>query len=184
MLTNIANHNSQPASGPVSMLEGCHVRIRHFLQLGRRLAENPSAPPGEIAEAAAAVYRYFNEALRLHEADENQTLFPRLQEASLPVPLRAAAQAMVEQHYAIDELVDELVHYCELIRGKPELLPSIAMQLAQVTAGLEEMFEAHMQMEETVIFPALAQLPAAELEAMAREMEERRRPPEEVHLVS
>ena len=36
------------------------------------------APPEEIVQAAAAVHRYYSVSLPLHEADEDQTLRPRL----------------------------------------------------------------------------------------------------------
>ena len=81
MLTNISGRNPQDApasSTPLEMLQGCHVRIRHFMQLSRTLSQALDAPQAEIAEAAAALVRYFSQALPLHEADENETLFPRL----------------------------------------------------------------------------------------------------------
>ncbi|HKN72025.1 MAG TPA: hypothetical protein VJX30_13395, partial [Terriglobales bacterium] len=76
MFTNINGPSPQdsPApSTPLEMLQGCHARIRHFMQLSRTLAEAADAPQNDIADAAASIIRYFNEALPLHEADENQT---------------------------------------------------------------------------------------------------------------
>jgi iron-sulfur cluster repair protein YtfE (RIC family) len=186
MLTNIAARdpqNSRQPAGPVELLQACHDRIRHFLELSRTLAHNPSAPKAQIADAAGAVFRYFNEALRLHEADENETLFPRLRKAFAAQPVGEAAQSMVTQHHAIDELVSELVHLCEVIQRNPEMLPSVAEQFTHITAALQQMFEDHLRLEESVIFPALAHFPTAELEAMTREMEQRRRRPEEVRMM-
>jgi iron-sulfur cluster repair protein YtfE (RIC family) len=184
MLTKIAArdpHRTDPSVGAVEMLQACHDRIRHFLQLSRTLADDPKAPPAQVAEAAAALFRYFNESLRLHEADENETLFPRLRNASIAAqPLREAAHAMVEQHHPIDELVSELVQFCKVIQRNPEMLPSISEQFKHVTAALQQMFEEHLRMEEAVIFPAVAQFPTGELEAMVREMQQRRRPAQEI----
>jgi iron-sulfur cluster repair protein YtfE (RIC family) len=167
------------------MLQGCHVRIRHFMQLGRTLAESQEASQEQIAAAADDIFRYFSQALPLHEADENETLFPRFRDAGqLGSPLRQAARAMVEQHHAIDELVAELLSLCGSLRSHPEGLPSLARQLRHVSIALDQIFASHLDMEETVIFPAIAQLPAEELEAMSREMQQRRRPPEDaIHLV-
>ena len=81
------------------MLQDCHARIRHFTQLSRTLAEARAASQTQVAEAAEAIFRYFKYALPLHEADENETLYPRLHDvAPLGTPLRDAARAMVEQH--------------------------------------------------------------------------------------
>lgn len=186
MLTRISTVGAPPArpsAAPLEMLQGCHVRIRHFMQLSRTLANSPSVAQDEIAEAAKAIYRYFSHALPLHEADENQTLYPRFNNGLLATPLREAAKAMVEQHLAIDELVAELLELSNAIRLQPEILPTLARRLQHVTQALDRIFEAHLNMEETVIFPALEQFPAAELETMAQEMQQRRRPPETIHLV-
>ena len=63
ILTNITGRSSQDflaASTPLEMLQGCHVRIRHFMQLSRTLAEaakgstDMSKNIGGVAEAAHA----------------------------------------------------------------------------------------------------------------------------------
>ena len=121
----------------------------------------PWTPPqNEIAEAAASVFRYFSEALPLHEADENQSLFPRLHDAlPLGALLREAAETMVEQHKAIDELVAELLSLCG---HHPPPARAAAQPLAPPAAtsaaALDQIFAAHLHLEETVIFPALQQL--------------------------
>jgi iron-sulfur cluster repair protein YtfE (RIC family) len=183
MLTNISseNHSGGRSSSPQELLEGCHSRIRHFMQLSRTLAGNPNAQPAEIAEAAGAIYRYFHQSLALHEADENHTLVPRLRQAQhVPAAVREAAETMLEQHWIIDELVAEMLHFCDVIHRNPDLLPTL-VQFDHVTSALDQIFEAHMRMEETVIFPALAEFPASELEAMRREMQERRQTQDQIH---
>jgi iron-sulfur cluster repair protein YtfE (RIC family) len=188
MFTNISarsNQDAPPPSTPLEMLQGCHARIRHFMQLSRTLAEASAVPPSEITEAAAALVRYFRQALPLHEADENLTIFPRLHDASpLGSPLRDAAKAMVEQHQAIDELVEQLLSLCATIQRQPQLLPFCASRLQEVTAALDQIFDAHLHMEETVIFPALQSLGPGQLDEIACEMQQRRRPPSAgIHLV-
>jgi iron-sulfur cluster repair protein YtfE (RIC family) len=159
------------------MLVGCHTRIRYFMQLSRTLANAEGVPQKEIAEAAEAIFRYFSHALPLHEADENETLFPRLQAALLQGNLvREAAEAMVEQHKAIVELVPELLFLCASLSRHPEGLPSLARRLDHVTRALDQIFTAHLRMEETVIFPAFPELlTSAEIGEMSREMHQRRR---------
>lgn len=185
MLTQISSPQHSPTpSGPVEMLQDCHQRIRHFVQLSRTLAEAQEATHAQVAEAAEAIFRYFSQSLPLHEADENETLFPRLQRiAPLGSPLREAAKDMVDQHHAIEELVFELAAACGVVRRQPERLPGLASQLQHTSEALDKVFSSHLHMEETVIFPAIAQLPAEELQAMSREMQRRRRPEDAIHLV-
>jgi len=156
------------------------------VQLSRTLAEAVLVPPAEIAEAAAAVFRYFSHALPLHVADENQSLFPRVQSALPPgALLREAAETMVEQHLAIDELVAELLSLCDSLRHQPERLPSLAHRLQHVTAACGQIFAAHFHLEEAVIFPALPQLlTETQMQEIAHEMHQRRRPAAgTIHLV-
>ena len=186
MLTQISSPQPSPTpSGPVEMLQECHDRIRHFVQLSRTLAEAQEAPQAQVAEAADAIFRYFSQSLPLHEADENETLFPRLRNlAPLGSPLREAVRAMVEQHHTIEELVFELAAICGAIRRQPERLPGLSSQLQHISKALDQVFSSHLHMEETVLFPAIAQLPAEELQAMSREMQRRRQAPgESIHLV-
>ena len=188
MLTKISGRSPQDApadSTPLEMLQSCHARIRHFVRLSRTLVEAADAPHYEIAEAAGALVRYFSHALPLHEADENETLFPLLHNASpLGSPLREAAKAMVEQHQAIDELVPELLSLCDLIRRQPQYLPGLACRLQLVTAALDQIFASHLNMEETVIFPALQHFTPAQIAKISREMQQRRHPAHQgIHLV-
>lgn len=178
--TSISGSASKEASDPNSPLEmllGCHARIRHFMQLSRTLAAAEGVPHKEIAEAANSIVRYFSQALPLHEADENKSLFPRLHNA-LPHGglIREAAETMVEQHKVIDELVAELLPLCASVGRRPERLPSVSQRLDHVTRALDQIFAAHLGLEETVIFPAVTELlTSAQIEEISREMHERRR---------
>jgi hemerythrin-like domain-containing protein len=165
---------------PVELLLDCHARIRHFVQLSLTLAAaGDDVPDAEIADAAAAIFRYFSLALPLHEADEDITLFPRIcaiePKSGL---LRQAAATMVEQHRAINELVAELLPICSMLDRSPLRLSALASRLEHVTTALEQIFAAHLHLEETIVFPALAKLFTAEEKGeMLREMEERRKLP-------
>lgn len=187
MFTNISGpgEHSPASSTPLEMLQGCHARIRHFVQLSRTLAEAADASQNDIAETAASLTRYFAEALPLHEADENQTLFPRLYDvAPLGSPLREAATTMVEQHRMINELVAELLSLCGVLQRIPERLPTLAHRLRQVSSALDRAFSSHLHMEETVVFPALQLFDADQIAEISREMQQRRRPPRlGIHLV-
>lgn len=187
--TNFSDHVDTDESAspePLDLLRGCHTRIRHFMQLGRTLADAEEEPQIEIVDAAAAVFRYFSQALPLHEADENESLYPRLRETTPENGLVSeAAETMVEQHRVIDELVAELLPLCATLRRQPEHLPSLARRLQSVTSTLGLIFAAHLMLEETVIFPAVPQLlTPAQIEEVSGEMRARRQPrPGTIHLV-
>lgn len=187
--TNIFDNGNSERTAlptPIEMLLACHARIRHFMQLSRTLATAEDAPLPEISDAATAVFRYFSLALPLHEADENESLFPRLH-AALPegALVREAAETMVEQHKAINELVAELLFLCSSLDRNPGRFFALARRLEHVTCALEQIFAAHLGLEETVVFPALQKLLSAEqFEEMLQEMNERRRVPKgSIHLV-
>jgi iron-sulfur cluster repair protein YtfE (RIC family) len=147
------------------------------MQLSRTLAHaEEGVPQKEIAEAADAIFRYFSQALPLHEADENETLSPRLHAAQAFGGLvREAAETMVEQHKAIDELAAELLSLCASLSRQPERLALVARRLDHVNEALGQIFDSHLRLEETVIFPAIAALlTPAQIAAMSHEMQQRR----------
>ena len=164
----------------VSMLLGCHDRIRYFTAIAVRLAAADRLPPAEIVSAAEKVHRYFTVALPLHEADENESLHPRLRAATPEGELAGpAADAMVEQHRSIDEIVERLVPLCELLRSNPAMHESLAPELRQISTALEQMFDSHLGLEEETVFPAMrTYLTEEQLAEIAREMQSRRKAPE------
>lgn len=156
-----------------SMLLGCHQRIRHFTQVALRLAENPSDAPSERTSAAHAVLRYYTEALPLHEADENESLHPRLQ-AVLPKGVLAEANnTMVEQHAEIDALVATLIPAWRNLERNPAQQDA---SLLPQTQRLQELWTSHLRLEEEQVIPAMQHyLPAAALRTIEAEMRARRK---------
>jgi len=185
-ISDASSAHTPAAATPLEMLLGCHSRIRYFMQLSRTLAAAQDVPREEVADAAGAILRYFSVALPLHEADENETLFPRIY-AALPQGglVREAAETMVEQHKAIDELAAEMLSPCSALHLNPSRLPALARRLEQVACALDQIFTAHLMLEETVIFPVVHELLSpAQIKDMAREMNDRRRTPKKtIHLV-
>jgi iron-sulfur cluster repair protein YtfE (RIC family) len=159
------------------LLLGCHQRIRHFGGVAVRLAQSQGASNAEIAQAADGLYRYFSEALPLHEADENLSIHPRLRRALPKEELAGpAADAMVDQHQTIDELVERLLPLWVVTRANPEKLSEVAGEMCEIAGRLQEVFDSHLKMEEETIFPALRKyLSSIELQEIADEMQARRR---------
>ena len=151
-----------PSHEPVDMLLDCHARLRHFSAMASALATRTDLDEKQIEDACTELVRYFEVALPLHEADEERTLAPALE------PLAADAEAlerMRSQHAAIHETLDALI-------------PLWKSRRREETAGgareLAALLEDHLALEESVIFPLVAKLAAAERERLGAEMRARR----------
>ena len=177
MLSQISPATSSPpkTEDAVDLLTGCHQHIRHFTGVAAKLAHAQGATSEEIVRAAAAVHRYYTVSLPLHEADEEETLRPRL-EAIADENIRHSLSAMSDQHLAIDELLERLLPLLVMVHNNPDTLHDAGAEMCSITKALDEVFRGHLQMEEEVIFPAIrAMLPENTQEQMLREMQERRR---------
>ena len=166
---------NEPPEDAVDLLIGCHQRIRHFTAVAVKLAHAQGATADEIRRAAAGVQRYYSVSLPLHEADEEDTLRPRL-EALADERLRHALLAMADQHQAIDDLIERLLPLMALVEGNPDTLSDVGGEMCALTRALDEIFRVHLQLEEEVIFPAIREvLPESPRAAMLAEMQARRR---------
>src|ERR1039457_5979927 len=111
----------------------------------------------------------------MHEADDDARLRPRLLALSAPAITHALA-AMVQQHQAIDDLIERVVPILMLVANNPAKLPQAHGELCTISKALTEIFQGHLELEEGVIFPAVLQkLSAASQEGLLQEMQERRK---------
>ncbi|HEY3928872.1 MAG TPA: hemerythrin domain-containing protein [Candidatus Koribacter sp.] len=156
---------------PAELLVGCHDRIRHFTSVVRKLAHAEGVADTEISAAAESAYRYFTISLPLHEADEEQSLRPRLLESGSG-EVCAAVEAMTHQHQAIDDLLERMMPLLVMLANHPAKLPEAHAELCGLSKSLEEVFAGHLELEEKVLFPAI---PAGSQNEMLREMKDRRR---------
>jgi hemerythrin-like domain-containing protein len=62
-----------------------------------------------------------------------------------------------------------------MVRNNPDMLAQAGGEICSLAKALEEIFGAHLAMEENVIFPAARLLPEAERAGLLREMQERRK---------
>lgn len=156
----------------IALLLGCHQRIRHFTRVAVDLSRR-EAPPDQVQAAARGVHRYYTQALPLHEADENDSIHPRLRAAAPPSELAAANQAMVDQHAGLDIRIAALIPQWEAVARDPLQAEKTGPEAAALLAAWND----HLALEERVIFPALRNwLSAEDLAAIREEMVERRKP--------
>ena len=178
MLTNLktsSDSGDREQEDAISLLLGCHDRIRHFTDVAERLASNPASPAQDRKAAAAAVLRYYQVALPLHEADENESIYPRLENALPPGHLADANRSMVQQHTQIDSLIAELIPMWQAVAGNPDQQESISAELRDRVQQLRQLWITHLRLEEEEVVPAMRRfLGAEELQAIEAEMRARR----------
>ncbi len=157
----------------VDLLLECHLRIRHFVAMARRLGEASGVAPAEIADTAARVHRYFGKALPLHVRDEEDSLAPRLR--GLDPVLDAAIEAMEREHGEHTAALEVLVSAVGALARDPERHPELAGELTRAADDLARQFEAHLAQEEATVLPAVRRLlDAATDAAIVGEMRQRR----------
>jgi len=172
-----------PGEGSVeASLADCHKRIRHFCDVACRLAAaagDPAQRAGvtqdEVAQVARGVARYFGEALPLHEADEEQSLRPRL--GARDAEVDAALELMHLQHERLHDPTRRLIALASTLSEQPELLedPATAAALEDAAGELSAGFAEHLDLEERVILPAIGSLlDDQERSAVREEMRSRR----------
>jgi hemerythrin-like domain-containing protein len=157
----------------VDLLRECHERIRRFLILARRLATVRDATDDEIRRLAGDIRQYFAESFAMHVADESEHIVPRI--ASSGADMQAAVAQLHSDHAAHEPLVARLVELCASIEREPQRLATTASVLAYLTVRLAIELEAHLELEERSIFPAVRKLPRHELDAILVNMRARRR---------
>jgi hemerythrin-like domain-containing protein len=121
-------------------------------------------------ETASHVCAFFARQVRRHEEDEEATLFPRLVAAGPRSELRESVERLTAQHREHESLQARLE---EAVAGRTE--GDVWSELATVAALLQQAYRAHLEEEESHVFPAARKvLDTDALEAMSREMDARR----------
>lgn len=178
MLIDIRRAPREPASEEVDgVLLACHQRIRRFTALALRLGEpgEPQGEDGDRAAAAAAVQRYFEVALPLHAADEDESLRPRLLAAGASPEAERALTVMAAEHREIEALLAEAVPLWRELAQAPERHEALRPALLRVARPLDVLFQRHLQAEEAIIFPLLRRALDADALAQIRgELRQRR----------
>lgn len=165
----------QPERDAVDMLLACHDRIRNFTGIAVRLADAEGAGADAISNAAEAVHRYYSLALPLHEADENESVYPRLARRLTDAKERASLQSMVDQHGPIDAVVARLLPVWTDIKDHPERLAAHGAAMRAGAQQLQDLWTEHLALEEKIVFPLIRdRLTPEDLRDIHLEMKQRR----------
>jgi len=162
---------------PIASFYGAHERLRRICESLVRLGENPAA--AEAAEIAAAALDFLQIELPLHRADEEDDLFPLLEERSP----RPAAGEHDELLSALEVLRRE--HRDDVEQGRSLLAPLGVIAAGQAPRD-PEMFShylrafvrlqrGHIAMENSLVLPAaFERLTPEDLAWMTKRMAARR----------
>jgi hemerythrin-like domain-containing protein len=170
---------AKPDSGfddPIGMLTDCHRRIERFLDILCLVAERAAgrALTDEESAAVQAALEYFHVGGQRHNADEEQSLFPRLREASAGADfteihgLESDHQDANKLHETVEQLYAMWIKRGELGAEEQKDLPS-------ATGRLKHLYEDHIRTEEQVVFPRAAKvLNRQAIQAIGEEFRTRR----------
>lgn len=164
---------------PIGLLGDCHRRVERFLSVLVRVASDAKgrALSVEQRNALESALAYFRNAAPKHTADEEESLFPRMRSheaAQIAAVLERIAELESDHARAADwhDEVDDLG--CRWLEAGA-LDAADAQRFVDVLEGLSAMYQRHIAVEETEVFPAAAaELTAEELKAVGEEMAARR----------
>jgi len=175
----------QPDHGfdePLGLLSDCHRRIEHFLNVLATIAGRGNGSALSVPERAQLqeALTYFTIAAPKHTADEEESLFPRLEAAGDESArhLLDVVQRLESDHREAD------AHHAAVDRlGRRWLAANMlsdedVSELRLHLAHLAALYRAHIAIEDRELFPAAARvLSASDVDAIGREMASRRSVP-------
>lgn len=144
---------------PLGMLKDCHRRIEHFLNVVCRVVERAHnrALSDEEKGAIQAALHYFRVGGQRHNADEEQSLFPRMRAAGAADQLERI-YGLEHDHRDAEELHQRVDALYSAWIGEGSLT---AEQYAELTAGaekLKQLYQQHIELEEKIVFPRAAEM--------------------------
>ena len=170
---------ARPDSGfddPIGMLMDCHRRIEHFLNIlcfvverahGRALLEDETA-------AVQAALQYFRTGGKRHNADEEESLFPRLRSVLKGGPFEEIS-SLEEDHRAAGGLHAKVETLYDKWIAAGSLDGDAHLRLSSSSQSLKSLYADHIRIEERVVFPRAAEtLDSAAIQAIGQEFRDRR----------
>jgi hemerythrin-like domain-containing protein len=144
---------------PLDKLARSHERLREQVAALEVLGQAEELDLAGLEDIVA----WFEGPSARHEADEEESLFPRLRGAAIDEELRALIDRLIGEHRVHAGLRAELAS------------ARTVTAVASIAAKLEEAYRIHTDLEEGRLFPAArALLGADDCEGIGAEMEARR----------
>jgi hemerythrin-like domain-containing protein len=153
---------AKPDSGfddPIGMLTDCHRRIEHFLAVLVLVADRAAgrALTSEESAAVHAALQYFHKGGQRHNADEEESLFPRLRDAARADGFNEI-EGLESDHRDAGHLHEEVEKLYHSWTQSSALSRPDQAELASTTQRLKRLYDEHIRLEEQVVFPRAAKL--------------------------
>jgi hemerythrin-like domain-containing protein len=135
------------------------------------------SPAEETSRGLESALRYFTQAAPKHTADEEESLFPRLRRIHDPEIESAVSklEQLEQDHRWAAPLHANVERLGTRYLSTGSLSSSAVEQFRKDVANLASMYQQHIRVEESVVFPLAARmLSHADKIAMAEEMAGRR----------
>ena len=171
----------EPPAGfddPLEMLFGCHRRIEKQLETLKRLREHLGSKgiDAEASAAAEAVLRYFRKAAVDHHEDEEQDVFPLLEEriddAAEKARFRELRARLESEHRKLEE------SWARVRKPLEGIAEGLMRPLAEGdVAALADAYLGHIRAEEATLRELFRYLDTPDIEALGRSMAARRSVP-------
>ena len=144
---------AEEAVSPTEDLMREHGVLRRILlvygEVIRRVDANQPVPAEPLARAATLIRAFIED---YHERDEEEFIFPRFRKAG---KMTGLVEVLLQQHQAGRGLTAQIQRLASPVDlGKP----SSRAELASTMRQFIRMYEPHAAREDTVLFPAFAQL--------------------------
>lgn len=164
---------------PLQLLMDCHRRIENFLGILQKVVDRFGSNElnDEARRALAAALAYFANAAPNHTADEEDSLFPRLQQ--MPdddlAYIIEQAKALERDHRNAEVIHERVDRLGRIWLSQGRLDPPQVAAMHEDICSLQEMYRSHIAFEDEQFFPAAAtMLDHASLADIGREMAQRR----------
>ena len=152
---------TKPDSGfddPICMLKDCHRRIESFLGIlcvvvdraqGRSLTD-------EERDAVKAALQYFRTGGQRHTADEEESLFPRLRKSD--AKSFEEIDRLEDDHREANNLHNSVERLYSVWIESGSLSAENTRLLLSETARLKQLYSAHIEVEEKIVFARASQI--------------------------
>jgi iron-sulfur cluster repair protein YtfE (RIC family) len=164
-------HDQMPHPDVLEKLRNNHARLREELASLAAAATALSADHDDAGalDAIRGAVHYFDRSVARHEADEEESLFPRVAH----LPELASVLAVLDAEHIVQRGLHATLRSLVLAPGAPD--PERIARTAETVRSLVESYDAHLAREERELFPAAARMLDPEAHTLiAHEMEERR----------
>ena len=143
-------HTPASLDQPLDHLVACHRRIEQRLETLQRVTPHLATRREEALAAIASSLEFFNSNGAWHTADEEQSIFPRL-EASLSPEERMYLAELEAQHDEAEVLYDKLLLVVEQMKSAQPIPPALIERYGTLVADLAAIYRPHIASEDKVL---------------------------------